>query len=104
MSKLFAIRENVLCDKVQREKLKTYLEKGGKISNFTVVTGVEGNKLISEAPFLPEGFTYDATKSEHYSKHKLTTTVSTLLLHEGDSSIFYFSESVLLRHLNAITE
>lgn len=103
MSKLFAVREELLNDKEQREKLKNYLEKEGKISTLTVVTRMQGKKLISEAPFL-KGFTYDATKVQNFSERKLATAVSLLLLQEGECSSFFASESVLLRHLKAIDE
>ena len=104
MSKLFAVREEVLNNREDRKKLRDYLNKKGDISKFTVVTGFEGNKLISEAPFLKKGFVYDATNAEHFSERKLATAVSLLLIHEEETSLFFASESVLLRHLEAIDE
>lgn len=102
MSKLFAVREELLNDKEQREKLKNYLEKEGKISTLTVVTRMQGKKLISEAPFL-KGFTYDAVKVDNFSERKLATAVALLLIEEGEKSLLFASEAVLLRHLKKIS-
>ena len=104
MSKLFAIRESLLNNKEDRKKLRNYLNKRGEISNFTVVTGFEGSKLLSNAPFLKKGFVYDAANVKHFSERKLATAVSLLLLQEGETSSFFASEAVLLRHLEAIDE
>lgn len=103
MSKLFAVREEVLNNKEDRKKLRDYLKRG-EISNFTVVTGFEGSKLLSNAPFLKKGFVYDAANVKHFSERKLATAVSLLLLQEGETSSFFASEAVLLRHLEAIDE
>ena len=98
MSKLFAVRENLLNDKEQREKLRNYLKEAGKISHLTVVTGFKGKKLVSSAPF-NQGFTYDEVNAEEFSERKLGIAVNLLLIEEGEQSSFFASEKVLLRHL-----
>lgn len=102
MPKLFAIREELLNNKEDCKKLRNYLHKGGKIPNFTVVTGFEGNKLVSDAPFLKKGFTYDTVNAEHFSERKLATAVALLLIEEGEKSLFFASESFLLHHLEVM--
>lgn len=101
-NKLFAVREEILNDKEQREKLKNYLEKTGNISNLTVVTGFQGKKLVSSAPFIKQGFTYDEVNAEEFSERKLGIAVNLLLIKEGEQSSFFASEKVLLRHLEKI--
>lgn len=101
MYKLFAIRDELLNNREQREKLKIFLKRGGNIANLTVTTGFQYGKLLNEAPFLPKGFVYDKSKVEHFSQRKLGIAIALLLNQEGERSVFFCSENMLLNHIKS---
>lgn len=92
MSKLFAVRENLLNNKELRHKLESFL-KETEIPTFSVLQ-LENGQIVCKPPF--KKVTDDSKVS---TERKLATMIGLFLIQEGEISSFYVSKDVLLRHL-----
>lgn len=103
MSKLFAVREEILNTKEGRKKLEDFIKKEDKIPPFSVLQLDEVEDKNKEPIIICKPFSKRVTDdSKVSSERKQTTLLSLLLIQEGKISSFYASEDVLLRHLEAM--
>lgn len=102
MSKLFAVREEILNTKEGRKKLEDFVKKEDKIPPFSVLQLHEVEDKKKEPIIICKPLSKRITDSKVSSERKQATLLSLLLIQEGEISSFYASEDVLLRHLEAI--
>lgn len=95
MSKLFAVRENLLNDKEQRKNLEAFIKRN-KVPGFHVVQ-IENGQIVYKP--LSKKVTDDSDVS---FERKQATMISLFLIQEGEISSFFASEDVLLRHLESV--
>ena len=95
MSKLFAVREELLNNKELRDRLESFV-KETEIPTLSVLQ-LEDTKIVCKPPL--KKVTDD---SEVSAERKQATLLSQLLIQEGENSSFFASENVLLRQIKAM--
>ena len=95
MGKLFAVRENILNNEKLRPKLESFVRET-EIPTFSVLQ-LENGQIVCKPPL--KKVTDDSNVS---FERKQATMLSLLLIQEGETSSFYVSKDVLLRHLEAV--